>query len=870
MRAPGLSGGIAVAAVLLGLGALCPGRAAAFPTTGVQKLLVVPVEYDHSGCPADNLGKPTCPRNTAAQLQTLLQNGLTAYYGNAATGSKTTWQVKVLANPNSSNGWWPSERSVADLEALVKKAGTNWSNFASPGSPGRDAAEIIVSRALQKGVISTFELGSYTRFMTIHNWHTFGGQSYGRNPLSYTAVYTSGNSVLFKTYLVTNAFVNEGRSDGEMVRVAEHELGHELGPRDLYGQPCPLWPPGEPAPLPYSTDGEREARTECMSTWDLMGLTGTRNPALTYYTRVLLGWAPSFPPNIRYEPAEFSGSIDLSSLEYPNGDPLALHIPDDPERLILARAFGNMGYYQGFNVECRRTAWNDPIAPPGQGLLITYVDSTRAEDDKQIVVARRFDDPSARQDILSARITPGNSFTSLGRNFNVSFTGYNGKGGCTIFLNRPSLIAETVSFIPAVNPFEGASAPYLGQGVNKSIYTNPGVILNGPRPPIPKPRAVTARDAANSRTLAKRALAKSIHVKAPAKGTPSTIRFVYGNAGGKAGKGIAIVRVQQPWQAQARCGALSKPQGKVIKQLTLPSLAPGAAGVGKVTWRPRSSRPAAITVTLRGKGAPVSQGESATTVVGFASAHTSKKHRATMKIPLTLTAGPKCAGKVPYAVTPSIVPKGWKVTAQGTAKALRKGHPVHVTVLLRPPKGAKRAAVDVPITVSFGGSPAEPAESDQLFGPTIPAYELAQTVGIDLLGRVAPPGASLPQFFLPASAQVGPEQDKPYPPHGTIPGPTLQQTIGITGCSAAAGQIVTVDGTVDPPRGGLTVHLTYTPVNGPPPMPAAVSHDVMTNAAGTFSDLFDRQSWSWSVVAAVDADELYSDAVSLPCSIPIP
>ncbi len=61
-----------------------------------------------------------------------------------------------------------------------------------------------------------------------------------------------------------------------------------------------------------------------------MGLTGDRNPALMYYTRVLLGWAPSYPPNIRYEPAEFSGSIDLSSLEYPNGDPLALHIPDDP------------------------------------------------------------------------------------------------------------------------------------------------------------------------------------------------------------------------------------------------------------------------------------------------------------------------------------------------------------------------------------------------------------------------------------------------------------------------------------------------------------------------------------------------------------
>ena len=860
-------GTAAVAALLLALAAF-PGVAAAYPTTGVQKLLVIPVEYDHIGCPADNTGKATCHRNTAAQLQTLLQNGLNAYYGNAATGSKTTFQVKVLINPSTSNGWWPSASTVAQLEARWK-ADKNMNNFTSQGSAVRDAAEIIVSQALQKGVISTFELGGYTRFMTIHNWHVFGGQSSGRNPLSYTAAFTSGNSVLFKTYLVTAAFVNEGRNDGELVRVAGHELGHELGPLDLYGQPCPLWPPGEPAPLPFSNDMERELRTECMSNWDLMGLTGDRNAALTYYTRVLLGWAPSYPPNIRYEPAEFSGSIDLSSLEYPNGDPLALHIPDDPNRLVLARAFGNMGYYQGFNIECRRTAWNDPIAPPSQGLLISYVDTTRKEEDRQIVVARRFDDPLARQDILFARITPANSFTSLGRNFNVSFTGYNNKGGCTIFLNRPTLIVESTSFVPAVTPFEGTMAPYFGQSVQKSIYANPGVILNGPRPPIPRPRAVTARRAAASRTLAAKALAASIRVKAPAKGKPSTIRFVYGNAGGKAGKGLAIVRVQQPWAPQARCGAPWKPVGRVVKQVTLPSLAAGAAGVGKVTWIPRSSAPAAITITLRGKGRPVSQGESATTVVGFASGHTSRKRRATLKIPITLTAGLRCTGKVPYTVAPSILPKGWKFSVQGAAKALRKTRPVHVNVVLRPPVGAMKAAVDVPVAVLFGVSGAEPADKDVFGSSDIPSFDFSQRTGIDVLARVAPPGVVFPGFLLAVSGQVL-AKDKPYPPHGTIPGPTLQQTIAISGCSAAVGSNVTVSGAVDPPRGGLTVHLTYTSVAGALPPGTVVAHTVTTLATGTFSESFDRNGNSWTVVATVDEDELYSAAISGSCSIPIP
>jgi hypothetical protein len=201
-----------------------------------------------------------------------------------------------------------------------------------------------------------------------------------------------------------------------------------------------------------------------------------------------------------------------------------------------------------------------------------------------------------------------------------------------------------------------------------------------------------------------------------------------------------------------------------------------------------------------------------------------------------------------------------------------------VKVVLRPPAGAKKLAVDVPVVVSFGASSAlapQPAENDNLFGVTdIPNGDLTQSVGIDLLARVAPPGAALPRFFLPASAQVL-VTDKPYPPHGTIPGPTLQQTVAITGCSTPVvgnPQAVTVAGAVDPPHGVETVHLTYTSGPGPVlPAGTVVSHDVSTDAAGgTFSDQLDRQGSPWSVVASLDEDELYSSAVSLPCAIPIP
>ncbi len=200
--------------------------------------------------------------------------------------------------------------------------------------------------------------------------------------------------------------------------------------------------------------------------------------------------------------------------------------------------------------------------------------------------------------------------------------------------------------------------------------------------------------------------------------------------------------------------------------MTLPKLASGAAGVGKVMWTPHSSAPAAITVTLRGKGRPASEGESATTVVGFASAHTSKKHRATMKIPVTLTAGPKCSGKVPYTVTPSILPKGWKFSLEGATKALRKNHPVHLKVVLRPPAGAKKAAVDVPVAVSFGSPGADTGGARTSFGTAdIPSFGFDQIVGIDLLVRGSPrpaprcrrsssrprPGRARPRQAVPAA-----------------------------------------------------------------------------------------------------------------------
>ena len=86
--------------------------------------------------------------------------------------------------------------------------------------------------------------------------------------------------------------------------------------------------------------------------------------------------------------------------------------------------------------------------------------------------------------------------------------------------------------------------------------------------------------------------------------------------------------------------------------------------------------------------------------------------------------------------------------------------------------------------------------------------------------------------------------------------------------------MITVSGSLSPPRGGATVSLTYTPVNGPLPLPAPITDQVTTTATGNFSETFDRQQngkpYSWNVVAGIGDGGGYAATSSPPCPIPIP
>jgi type VI protein secretion system component Hcp len=109
-------------------------------------------------------------------------------------------------------------------------------------------------------------------------------------------------------------------------------------------------------------------------------------------------------------------------------------------------------------------------------------------------------------------------------------------------------------------------------------------------------------------------------------------------------------------------------------------------------------------------------------------------------------------------------------------------------------------------------------------------------------------------------------------------GPTdLPQSLTVTGCTAplpANPVVVVVNGSLAPARGGAKVTLTYTPVTGPPPLPSPVVDAVTTDAAGNFSENFDREQggkpYSWNVVASIPEGDGYAAAQSPACAIPIP
>jgi type VI protein secretion system component Hcp len=140
----------------------------------------------------------------------------------------------------------------------------------------------------------------------------------------------------------------------------------------------------------------------------------------------------------------------------------------------------------------------------------------------------------------------------------------------------------------------------------------------------------------------------------------------------------------------------------------------------------------------------------------------------------------------------------------------------------------------------------------------------------ELLGAPAKIYASIPSLAAsePPGGGGGPAEPPKEPPKDQ------SQSLAVTECSSPVvgipGEAVAIKGSLAPARSGAKVTLTYTPVSGPPPMPAPVVDTVTTDPAGNFGENFARNNHSWSVVASIAEGNGYAAASSPACAVPIP
>jgi hypothetical protein len=844
----------------------------AFSSAGTQRLVVIPMEIGpHAGPPNCPAGETNgCPRHSPAEWQQIIDTQLNQFY-KAATWNQVNWNVRVLQNPGQADGWWPAPHTLDEYMNFLKQ---KYASFFSttPPSEVSDAMDVVLGKAIAKNVISANEVSATTRFLVLTNWHGFGGQTIGSGtPVTYHPTWQQGNSFHQLTQTSTVSWANEYSNDDGASVVFQHELGHQLGEPDLYGDPCPLTPPGESAQTKLKPDGD------CINSWDPMGLSGSRNIAFGYFARLWEGWVDPFSPTTRIEPGEFSGPISLSSIEHPDGDPVALHIPLDPTALILRRAFGDNTFLNGFTLECRRAPANDPIAPWQSGVLVTYEDS--GQPYKETIVRPHYTDrgDTVGPNWVQWMLEPGDIWQNSPTKALVTFTGFDDKGGCSLNMNVPPRDALVDShFLPAVAGSDSSNGTkYFGGTIARSVFTNPGVVVNGPKPPIPPVLAHTSAAAARAAVARAVISKKSVHVTAPVRGRPSTIRFAYGNSGA-AGAGLATVRVEQPYVARPDCGSTT-PAGRVVAKLKLPALAQGAAAVAQAKWKPKSDAPAAISVSLQGAGQPASSAETSTSVVGFQTIKSKPGRAASATEKLVLAVPRSCSGARAFLVNPAITPKGWKVNVLGSQAAIAPGRHRSVKVIVTAPKGAKSAATDLPIAITAAAptSPLDGVPSSIFDGHGEPE----SAGGFDLLTRVSAPGRAAPAFVLPPfAAATVPSTPPPLDPQPGAPAPPspppglIAQNLTIAQCSTQVvgnAVAVTVDGDLSPTRGNVSVKLTYTPgLFGPPT--SAVTQTVTTDAAGHFTDQFNRQSNDWDLVASVAEGNGYAAAQSATCHVPTP
>lgn len=799
--------------------------ASAISPFGVQRLIVVPVRHQGTTpCPTPP-GTPTstpqCPRYTAAQWQTIFQRDLDAWF-RAESYNQTSIQVHVLVDPATADGWWPAPNTPDEYHSR--------NAFTDQGSVGRDAAEVVMAEALAKGVVSTSELDQTHRFIMMDNYHGRGGTT---NGLASTITYhPSGHA-----FVTSASLIPEAPNDAETLSLAEHELTHQLGAPDLYGAPCPWSIPGDPV-----RDHRNVGEADCVGPWDHMALDDWKFAGYGSYTRQRLRFLnPGSSSQVVEVSGAFSGTVSLDPVEQPAGHALVLRVPNDIVGSWFQKIFGNPGPYKGFMVECRRRIGNDTMLA-ADGALVTYYDPARAAY-APIKVTRGLGSFGVSTSSLS---TPGASYSNSVFGVKFTYVGPTASGGCVVDVNK------TRSVYPHYLPVGGQlaevlqSSPAFGGDQPFAGFAGTGVMVGGGNA---APR-LARMDARSDRKHKK-------SVQPLTRGKRATISFRYANGGTKtAHGGTATVRVNDPYVVNV-CGKAAK--GRVVAKVPLKKLKSGKTAIQKVSFVPRSNGPIGVTVSISksGKG-PALKGGDETGTLAFTTATSSEKKAKAGKTTVRVTSSKKgCEGPVDVELVPLVQPDGWTFTTKGGEKPLAPGKREKLTLVATPPVGAKPMATQVPIAIQVGEAH-HPGGLEVPYGRA--AGDLELVGGLDVMLRVGKPGGKLPPFVLAGPATLPTAVSYPT----ALPAPTAS-TLTLT-CPSSADFNVTVPGVLAPATAGAVVTLTYQQNVDH----EIVTHEVVTDVNGQFTDAFNAPRAGWTVTASWAGNAAHTAATSNSCEFAIP
>jgi hypothetical protein len=741
------------------LAGLAAGPTAAHAQTlsplGDQRVLVIPIKHTPPFCPDNGQSCPAGipqaltsqpgapnPRNSAARLGRILDRGLNAQYAFASYGSVHV-AIRVVANPGSSDGWWTPPRSV---QAYANAP----SNFGSGGIV-HDAIENILTRAVERRVISLAEVARHGRVLVVDNWSSRGGQASGITPQPY--------NVAGRTLRFTASINAEDANDDQLVAVAKHEFGHQMFlDYDLYSTPCLGDGDGDgvarrdelgPCACPLRDPGATQTpalgtQADCVGRWDSMAY-DTPGISFSSHTRMLAGWMRGSDPYVRtVDAAGFRGTVSLRPL---NRVPVAGRTSvlrmtsligttlSAVERFV---GVGSGNGFVGYQGECRRRESDDAgLLAEGpflrEGVVLSYVDEGRGGNKSMYVVRRT---PDEHHD--TAVLEPGETYTNPTTGLTFTMAGFGPDGDCIVDVNwSPARASATAAPVARDVVRMAGRVDLAGRRSSTAIFSAGAVALgNGTLRRLAEPRP----------------------------GRSNALRLPYENPGSKAsGTGRATLRVSEPYTAGADCGELGAPVGRVAARTALKSVPAGRQRTGRLQWRPRRASSYGLSITLSGRG-DATQGDDLLTSAFAHQTHRIGRERPTaQRFAVRLMVPRGCRSPVRFDITPVALAAGWSISVKGTTASVAPGRSRIATVSVRAPGGARPGSTAIPLVVraTSGGDPGE-------HHPLYPASHALQPVGgLDVLARVVRGSARAGAFVLSKAALPA----RPAPQYGRFPFP---------------------------------------------------------------------------------------------------